>query len=267
MTRPFVRTLSFGSFSHTGVVRKENQDSLGKFPEGDLDLSSPKGQLFIVADGMGGHQAGRKASEMAVHHLSQSYLAYPGNDVPTALRTAFNRANEQIYRCSLEHPEFRGMGTTCSVLILKGSRGYIGHVGDSRIYRIGRRKIQQLTKDHSKVAELVRQGILSKDEARYHPERSHLYRALGTRPAAEVDYVDDIPLESSKFFLLCSDGLFNHVEEREMQKLVLSNPPSEACKALVDLANQRGGTDNISVQVVQLAVNPNLLGKILRGRR
>jgi len=246
------------------MVRKDNQDSLGKFPADSLDLSSPKGQLFIIADGMGGHQAGRKASEMAVHHLAETYLAGADNDILPALQRGFGTANEQIYRCSMENPEYRGMGTTCSALVLKGARGYFGHVGDSRIYRIGKRKIQQLTKDHSKVAELVRRGILSKEEARHHPERSHLYRALGTRPAAEVDFSDDIVLDSSKSFLLCSDGLFNHVEEREIQKIVTAHPPQEACAALIDLANQRGGTDNITVQVIKLTVATSLLGKILR---
>lgn len=259
-----VRTITFGSATHPGMVRKDNQDNSGKFPADSLDLSTPKGQLFIIADGMGGHQAGRKASEMAVQHLAETYLATPEDDILAALRLGFGKANEQIYRCSLENPEYRGMGTTCSALVLKGSRGFFGHVGDSRIYRIGKRKMQQLTKDHSKVAELVRRGILSKEEARHHPERSHLYRALGTRPAAEVDFSDEIVLDSSKTFLLCSDGLFNHVEEKEMQKIALAYAPEEACKALIELANQRGGTDNITVQVVKLTVATSLLGKILR---
>ncbi len=264
MTSGNVRTIVFAGSSHAGMVRKDNQDSYGKFPEGSLDLTAPKGQLFIVADGMGGHQAGQKASEMAVHHLADAYFASQETDILSALKAGFGKANEQIFRCSLEHPQYRGMGTTCTALVLKGSRGFIGHVGDSRIYRIGKRKIQQLTKDHSKVAEMVRRGILSKEEARYHPERSHLYRALGTRPAAEVDFTDDIVLDSNKHFLLCSDGLFNHVEERELQRITLSNPPQEACAALIDLANQRGGTDNITVQIIQLSIATSLLGKILR---
>jgi serine/threonine protein phosphatase PrpC len=264
MPTTITRTIQFASASHPGMVRKENQDHLGKFPEDSLDLSSQQGQLFVVADGMGGHQAGSKASEMAVANIAKSYFASSNEDVLTNLRRAFSKANEQIYRCSLEHPEYRGMGTTCSALVLKGSRGYIGHVGDSRIYRIGKRKITQLTKDHSKVAEMVRQGILTKEEARYHPERSHLYRALGTRPAAEVDFIDDISLDQSRYFLLCSDGLFNHVEERELQKMVLSHPPTDACKMLIELANQRGGLDNITVQVIHLTVSAPLLRKILR---
>ena len=249
------------------MVRSENQDSLGKFPEGSLDLSLPKGQLFVVADGMGGHNAGRAASETAVRALGETYLGNPGNDLVAALREAFQAANTQIYDQSLADPAFAGMGTTCTALVLKDGHGLIGHIGDSRVYRITRRSITQLTNDHSKVAELVRRGIITREQSRTHPERSQLYRALGTRPQAEVDFVTSVRLSGECSFLLCSDGLYNHVTEDEMQSIVLARSPDEACETLIGLANERGGYDNITVEVVRVSAVEGGLKRLLRRKR
>ena len=248
-----------------GLVRADNQDFFGKFPEDSLDLSAPRGQLFIIADGMGGHYAGRKASELAVGTLAKSYFSASVNGVMEGLQEAFRKANQTIYEYSTSSPQYAGMGTTCTALVFKDSHAYIGHIGDSRVYRISKRRVLQLTKDHSKVAEMLRRGILTKQEAKTHPERSHLYRALGTRPVAEVDFINDISLDANKYFLMCTDGLFNHVEEEEMQDLVLSNNPQKASKLLIELANERGGQDNITVQVIRVNISHNYLQKILRG--
>ena len=230
------------------MVRSENQDSLGKFPEGSLDLSLPKGQLFVVADGMGGHNAGRAASETAVRALGETYLGNPGNDLVAALRQAFQAANTQIYDQSLADPAFAGMGTTCTALVLKDGHGLIGHIG-------------------SKVAELVRRGIITREQSRTHPERSQLYRALGTRPQAEVDFVTSVRLSGECSFLLCSDGLYNHVTEDEMQSIVLARSPDEACETLIGLANERGGYDNITVEVVRVSAVEGGLKRLLRRKR
>ena len=243
-------TITFGSRSDVGMVRQDNQDCFGKFPENDLDVSAPKGQLFIVADGMGGHAGGREASEMAVETIHEAYFRDDVGPVPAGLRYAFEEANARIYDFSTSHPRYANMGTTCSALVLKDDRGYIGHIGDSRIYRVTQSSIEQLTNDHSKVAELQRQGLITKEDARYHPERSHLYRALGVRPTAEVDAIDDIHLNSNEHFVLCCDGLVNHVDDSEIKDIVLRHEPPEACERLVALANERGGTDNITVLVV-----------------
>jgi serine/threonine protein phosphatase PrpC len=236
--------------SHRGRVRSENQDSYGQFPREPLDPPSEKGRLFIVADGMGGHKAGREASELAVETLAEAYYADPAPDAATSLQNAFLEANRRIYEQSLSSSMFAGMGTTCTALVLTNGRGVIGHIGDSRIYRVTRRKILQLTEDHSRVADLVRRAIITKEQARTHPERSQLYRALGTRDAVEVDILPSVRLPSDCYCLLCTDGLFNHVSEDEMQSIVLARAPQDACHALVDLANERGGQDNITVQVV-----------------
>jgi protein phosphatase len=260
-----VKTLIIGSSTHVGRVRADNQDFFGKFPGDSLDLSAPKGQLFIVADGMGGHKAGRMASELAVNTLSKTYFSSTSVDILESLRAAFQAANTEIFTYGSNNPGFTGMGTTCCALVLRDGRAFIGHIGDSRIYQITKRRITQLTQDHSKVAEMVRRGIITKEEARTHPERSHLYRALGTRPTLEADFFDDIPLTRTKSFLMCTDGLYNHIEEWELHQTVLSHAPQEACTLLVDMANDRGGQDNITVQIIQLVIAGGRLRRLLRG--
>ena len=261
-----VRNLSFGNFSHVGMIRSENQDSYGKFPEGNLDLNYPGGQLFIIADGMGGQNAGREASRLAVRTLAEKYYAGERGEVVEDLRSSFAAANEAIYRKSTSGPEYHGMGTTCVALVLKNGHAFIGNIGDSRVYEIHQQGITQLTNDHSKVAEMVRRGIITKEEARTHPERSHLYRAMGPRPSAEVDFFDKIPVASNRWYLMCTDGLFNHVDDEEMRRVVLSSSPDKACRHLVQIANERGGTDNITVQVIHVNVSGTTFDPIARGK-
>jgi protein phosphatase len=253
------------------MVRSENQDSYGAFPADRLDADAPKGHLFVVADGMGGHKAGKEASELAVQTLSESFFSAPTSDILESLTHAFRAANTRVFEQSNSGAAYAGMGTTCTALVLKGNKSVIGHIGDSRIYRITRKAIHQLTDDHSRVADLVRRAIITKEQARIHPERSQLYRALGTRPDVQVDYISPSRLPTDCFFLLCTDGLFNHVSEDEFQSLVLAKQPPQACQALVDLANERGGHDNITVQVIHSVAPTGAAGavkKILRkGRR
>jgi serine/threonine protein phosphatase PrpC len=260
-----VRKISFGNESHIGSVRSENQDSFGKFPDGNLDLNCPGGQLFVIADGMGGQNAGREASTIAVREIGAAYYAGTEPSVVGNLRRAFSAANEAIYRKSGTGPQYRGMGTTCVALVLRDGHAYIGNIGDSRVYKVNHRGITQITHDHSKVAEMVRRGIISREEARNHPERSHLYRAMGPRPSAEVDFFDDMPLSSSRCYLMCTDGLFNHVEDEEMRQIVLAQAPERACRQLIQLANERGGSDNITVQVVRVDVSPAAVSPLTRG--
>jgi len=234
------------------MVRSENQDFLGKFPEGAVDVSE-KDALYIIADGMGGHNAGREASELAVNTLSEAFFSRPESDsISDRIHVAFDSANEYIYNYSINNPQHAGMGTTCTALVLNKDKAFIGHIGDSRVYKITRGKIEQLTKDHSKVAEMVRRGLLTKEEAKIHPERSHLYRALGTKAEIEIDVLEDIGLDGDIRFLMCTDGLFNHVDDEEMKKAVLTQSPDETCRQLVTLANERGGQDNITVQVIRV---------------
>lgn len=258
-----MKTITFGSKTDIGMVRGENQDAHGKFPPNTLDLSVPKGQLFIVADGMGGHAGGRQASKFAVETIGQSYLSSSAS-IPESLKQAFKNANQVIYDFSINNPQFFGMGTTCIALVLQNRSGCIAHIGDSRLYRITKNDIEQLTSDHSKVAEMVRRGIITPEEARSHPERSMLYRAMGVRVGIEFDVMNGIELGSDEYYLMCTDGLTGYVEPQELQEIVLSHPPQGACNMLVDLANRRGGHDNITVQIVHVKGEDSFIKTMFR---
>lgn len=241
----------YASLSDKGLHRSVNQDSFGVFPEKYFPPVCPKGQLFLVADGIGGHIAGSKASEMAINIVQESYFADTDEDVPKSLFRAYKSANSQIFQQSSDSVLDQNMGTTCTALVFAKDRGYIAHVGDSRIYRIRKKQIEQLTKDHTEIAEMVRHDILTRDEADTHPERSLLSRALGIESDVEIDIKEVILLQSSDIFVLCTDGLAK-VAPEEIRRIVLSNNPQESCKLLVELANQRDGSDNVTVQVVRI---------------
>jgi protein phosphatase len=254
--------IKFGSSTHVGLKRQDNQDYYGKFPEDNLDLTSPKGQLFIVADGMGGHQGGQQASQMVVNIVPQVYFSDTSENISNSLQQAFKSANEQIYQKASSDPNLRGMGTTCTALVLKNTSAYIAHVGDSRVYRVNRDKIEQLTEDHSKVAELQRQGILTEEEAKHHPERSILYRALGVNSTVEIDIREEIHLSAGEYFLLCTDGL-SQLENHEIRDIILSNLPQKSCDKLIQLANRRGGDDNVTTMVIRINGADTITGKFL----
>lgn len=256
-------TIVFGSASDVGAVREDNQDCLGKFPEDGLDFSVPPGLLFVVADGMGGHKGGSVASQLAVKVIGETYLSeHAEGSTADKLRKAVDAANTYVYEYAIDHPNLIGMGTTCVVLALAGDEACCAHIGDSRLYRVSNRKILQLTQDHSRVADMERQGMLTKEEARLHPERSQLYRALGIRPEMEVDIKENLEPRPGEFFVLCTDGLSNMVEDEEIKDIVLKHSPHEACDVLVELANQRGGYDNITVQVIQIEGSESFLAKL-----
>jgi PPM family protein phosphatase len=262
-----MRTITYGRLSNTGKVRSENQDCLGKFPEGTDALSVSKGQLFVVADGMGGHAGGQLASDIAVRTLGVAYASASTEDIRESLLQAFQKANEEILAHARAYPQYTGMGTTCTALVLQNTNAVIAHIGDTRVYRIGRNRITQLTDDHSKVAEMIRRNIITKEEAKRHPERSHLYRALGIRPAVEVDIIDRVPIRPPVTFLMCTDGLYNHVDDDEMRRIVGVLPPDEAVNELVNLANDRGGLDNISVQIIRVNPSESRLQRLFKRKR
>lgn len=242
--------ITYGGHSDIGLVRKENQDAFAAFPEGGMPQDGEETHLFLVADGMGGHKGGGEASRLAVQVIKDSYLKSTHDPVPDMLRKAFQLANEAIYRESLQLFPPAIMGSTCTALAISGNKAYIAHVGDSRAYRVSRSSVQQLTDDHSVVGEMQRRGLLEKEGALFHPERSQITRALGVKPEVKIDIIEGIPLEESDAFLLCTDGLSNAVSETEIQDAVLSGDAQQACTALVDLAISRGGEDNVTAQVV-----------------
>ena len=244
--------IEFGTDSHTGLVRSENQDAAGKFPPGLSDDTQEPGLLFIVADGMGGHRGGKEASAIAVATASDRYFSAADKNRADRLRMAVEAANQAVLSYGETHLECRGMGSTLTALVLHRGNALIAHVGDSRAYRISDGTIIQLTQDHSIVGEWLRKGWMSEEQAKIHPERSLLYRAVGVKSDLEIDLTDRIPVKSGDCFLLCSDGLTNHVMDDEIRRLVLEGTPQQACEKLVLLAMERGGYDNITVQAIRV---------------
>lgn len=242
--------IDFAAKSDIGLVRTENQDSFGKFPYDNTNLYASKGQLFIVADGMGGHKGGKEASSIAVETINNEFFNSP-DEVPVAVKEAMEKANNAIFSQSSNSTEFGRMGTTCSVLVLKDEEGIIGHVGDSRIYKIENNNIEQLTDDHTKVLEMLKQGILTPEEAANYPSKSVLARALGVDEKVKVDIIKNIKLNNGQSYIMCSDGLAK-VSKEEILNIVSNNSPSDACKILVEMANERGGKDNVTVIIVNV---------------
>ncbi len=246
-----VPAIEYASLSDIGLRRTMNQDCYGVFPEDTQSVSSPKGQLFIIADGLGGHVSGNTASEMAVKIVQEEYFKNDTENIPESLRRAFQKANKLICdELSCSDPYLK-MGTTCSALVLASAHGCIAHVGDSQIFHIAHTKITQLTQDHTIIADLMRRGALSEAEAQKHPEKRVLSRALGIEAEVQIDILEKINLQGEQSFVLCTDGL-SKVSPEEIKDVVLAASPEQACRTLVQMANDRGGSDNVTVQVIKL---------------
>jgi len=244
------RDVRVGVRTDVGRVRTENQDAWGIFPENGASANAENERLFIVADGMGGHEHGREASHIAVQTIAEVFHGRANESPERRLRAAYTAANTAIWERSQRGAVAERMGTTCTVLALQGDQLYLAHVGDSRCYRIDEGGIEQLTDDHTLVERMRQEGVLSADEARHHPRRHALMRALGIQESIETDVVGPIPVKTHRRYLLCSDGL-DPVSEAEVQRVVMStNQPQEACDELVQLANDRGGPDNVTVLIV-----------------
>jgi PPM family protein phosphatase len=248
-----VIVISHGCQSDRGKVREENQDAYGLTPPAPENLKSPKGVLFVVADGMGGHRGGRVASKLAVTTVTSSYVSAPAAAIPELLRHSLAEANARIYAEATRDPMLQGMGTTCTVLVFQESSCWIGHIGDSKIFLVTSPEIRQVTTDHSLVGDLCRRGVITREQARVHPERNLLTRALGTQADVAPEISGPLPLSPGMWFIMCTDGLTNHLEEEEIRRMVVDRVPQVAADELVALANARGGTDNVTVVVVQVA--------------
>lgn len=242
--------LEIGSVSDTGRARPNNQDNVGL-----INFANSRNLLAMVADGMGGHQGGETASRMAVNTVQRElskWLDYRNNGF-LALKKVFQEANKAIFQQARQSPELAGMGTTLVAMLLLNGYVYYANTGDSRLYRIRDGQWRQLSQDHTVVNELINRGLLTPEAAKTHPDRHVISRAVGTQTKVRVD-VAEAPLAAAigDSFLLCSDGLYDLVEEAEMVELIDRHPSQQACKLLVDLANARGGYDNISVIVVKI---------------
>jgi serine/threonine protein phosphatase PrpC len=241
------------ALSDVGCQRENNEDSyLYWEPAGD-DEFHRKGRLAVIADGMGGHEGGQEASRLAVETVREVYEQALGNDPQVALVESFDAAHARIQEYAEQHPAFQGMGTTCTALVLRDRQLYFAHVGDSRLYLVRGARILRLTRDHSYVGRLVESGIVRAEDAEKHPQRHILTAALGAGRELAVDSAEEgLHLLDGDDLLLCTDGLWSVVTEEELETAVSGHAPAESCAELVKLARQRGGPDNITLQVLRI---------------
>lgn len=248
-----------GQHSHVGMARTANEDFFGYWEPDEDRIFDLKGRLAVVCDGMGGHAGGEIASRLAVKTIIEAYQNDPDDDIMEALRRAIEKANETVYKEGLKpaNAKLKGMGSTVTCIVQRRDLIYFGQVGDSRCYLIRRGQIQQMTKDHSLVQQLVDEGLLDKSEMENHPDKNVILRSLGVKPTVDVD-ISYVAAEDGDVYLLCSDGLSGLVSEQEMLNIVqasLNNGNRDlrkVCEQLVDLANRYGGHDNITVQLLQV---------------
>ena len=244
--------LQHASLSDVGLRRANNQDSLAVTLAGSEQKWRQRGHLFMVADGMGAHAAGELASKLATDVVPLTYHKLTDRPPPEALAAAIQDANTQINLRGQASEDFRGMGTTVSVLVLLPGGALTAHVGDSRTYRWRANRLEQLTRDHSLVWEIREARQISLDDVPAFIPKNVITRSLGPNAEVDVDLEGPFPVQAGDTFLLCSDGLSGPVKDDEIGKILGCLPPDEAVRALVDLANLRGGPDNITVVVVRV---------------
>ena len=258
---PSPPVVQYASRTDVGMRRSANQDSLAVRLCGDYDEWHRCGHLFVVADGMGGHAVGDLASRITVDTLPHAYFKRDAPSVQSRMRQAIYAANKAINDRGRENREFEGMGTTCSVLSLSEDGATIGHVGDSRVYRVRRGYIEQLTFDHSLQWEMIRLGRATIENVELFHPRNVITRCLGPDPLVQVDIEGPFSVEAGDQFVLCSDGLTNHVTDAEIGQTVASLPPAESSRLLINLANCRGGSDNSTVVVIGIDSYPGTVAE------
>lgn len=239
----------FGACSDIGKVRKANQDYYYAIEDENF-------KLYIVADGMGGHNAGEVASFMAIKSIgewiqkSEDVTKIDKELIPRFIEEGILYANSQIYKKASEDSELFGMGTTITLALIIDNNLFLGHVGDSRAYLINDDGILQLTEDHSLVAELYKNGSITLEEAACHPQKHLLTRALGTDSQIKVD-TSYYQLKDNDYILLCTDGLTNLISNDDIRLVILSNDIQQGCNELARIANIQGGFDNITVILIK----------------
>lgn len=250
-----MRIKSFG-YSDVGKRREKNEDSM---------LVNDEMYLYAVADGMGGHQGGDFASQLTTETVNETVKALEedpdttlqeGGSIKTGdfqsyLRYAIKLSSRRVFDFAHGNPALRGMGTTVVALLFRKNKAYVANVGDSRGYRIRDNEIAQITKDHSLVGEQIRAGILTEEEARGHRLKNIITRSVGFQEDVEAD-IDIRVVKEGDRFLLCSDGLSNLMHDNEIRDVVATSSPESAVRKLIDIANERGGEDNITVILAEV---------------
>lgn len=249
--------IEVGARSETGYIRHENQDRMSG---AEVSL----GQLYIIADGMGGHKGGALAAELTILGLQrQIAAASPDEPVEEMMRTVFNKVNHDVHRkAHSDNFATEGMGSTAVLLLISNGIARLAHVGDSRAYRYRRQQLKQLTKDHTIVQKMVDNGMLTREEADKHPDASVLERAIGSKPTVDVEISPEWKVHDGDAILLCSDGLSGYVSDHEIAD-ILRSPATvqEIPERLVEMALQKGGQDNVTVQFIQCGARKEALAK------
>jgi protein phosphatase len=245
--------MEVASLTDVGRHRENNEDSyLYWEPDSDQEFLR-KGRLAVIADGMGGYEGGQEASRLAVETVRQVYDDSFNGNVPDVLLKALKTAHDRIQDYALEHPELHGMGTTCTALAIIGQQLYFAHVGDSRLYLVRGATLARLTRDHSYVSRLVENGIVRPEDAETHPQRHILTAALGSGREVTADVSGEAAiLQKGDTLVLCTDGLWSVVSEPEIASVIHANSPADSCRELVQMALDRGGPDNITLQVLRV---------------
>jgi len=245
------------AMTDVGLRRSTNQDSMSVMLAGDRAQWAQRGHVFLVADGMGAHAAGELASKLAADGIPLNYSKMLNLAPPDALRKAIVDANVQIHGRGQNEPEFQGMGTTCSVLVLLPQGALVAHVGDSRVYRLRQGKFEQLTFDHSLVWEMEAAGRAGDLQQPLNIPKNIITRSLGPNASVKVDLEGPFALQVGDRFLLCSDGLSGQLSDEELGVVLGTLSLEQAARTLIDLANLRGGPDNITVVLAEV-VNEEL---------
>jgi len=244
--------IEHAELTDVGLRRANNQDSKASMLAGNEVDFFRRGHLFMVADGMGRHAAGELASKISCDTVPLEYFKQPDAPPPLALKAALEEGNRRIFERGSQNPDFKGMGTTTSVLVLMPQGALCGHVGDSRIYRLRGTRLEQLTFDHSVVWEMRAAAKQTGAEVPGFIPKNYITRSLGHDANVRVDLEGPFPLAVGDTFLLCSDGLSGQVEDDEIGGILASMPPAEAAQTFIDLANLRGGPDNITVLIAKV---------------
>ncbi len=233
-----------------GIIRQSNQDSVA------VHIFSEECGLFVVADGMGGHRGGKTASTITVDTILNECVAnfdenLDEDSIKKLLYDAVCLANTEVYNKSHENPELEGMGTTVVAFIVKNNKLYTASVGDSRLYVCSGTRIFQITQDHSLVGDLLRKGVITEEEARVHPQKNIITRAIGSECDVDVDIFDTV-VESGNVVISCTDGLHGLLTEEEIAGVV-SVDIEDSAEKLISMANDKGGNDNITVAAVRIS--------------
>jgi len=248
-----VPRVKFVARSEIGHARENNEDKFDFYEPDEEPLLAARGSVYLVCDGMGGHNAGQIASELAAKQFLHAYY-HLGGTAQEAARHAILQAHHYIAEMASKIPSRYGMGTTLTALILKQDEGILAHVGDSRCYRLREGVFEQLSRDHTLVARLVEQGVIPPEQARYHPQRNVIRQAVGVADPSEPlePDIETFALQAGDLYLLCSDGLTDMVDDAEIEAILRDEPPTRAAWRLVDRALANGGRDNITVVLVQI---------------